>query len=194
MRETMNDQNDRYFEYLKGRTRLGAWYGAHVLYPKLARRLSGRTLDIGCGIGDMLSFRPGTVGVDINPRIVAHCRSIGLEAHLMEGDRLPFDADSFDSVLMDTVLEHVAQAQPMPQEAGRVLVPGGRLLVGVPGQRGWDSDPDRKVYYDEQSLPATVQPQGFRLAEAFYAPLFKSPWLARRMRQYCMYALFTRSQ
>ena len=60
---TMTDSNDQYFNYLKGRTRLGAWYRAHVLYPKLTRRLFGRTLDVGCGIGDMLSYRTDTVGV-----------------------------------------------------------------------------------------------------------------------------------
>lgn len=187
----MADFNDQYFEYLKGRSRLGGWYRNHLLYPRLARRLAGRALDIGCGIGDMLASRAHTVGVDINPKTVAYCTSLGLEAHVMDVDVLPFEASAFDSVLLDNVLEHIENPAPLLQEARRVLVPGGRLLVGVPGERGWDSDLDHKVRYDEESLSSTLRASGFQHSEFFYAPLFKSRWLSQRLRQYCLYAVFT---
>ena len=104
----MADQ-DQYFDYLMQRSRLGSLYRRHVLYPRLVRRLRGRMLDVGCGIGDMLAFRPDSVGVDINQRTVEYCRQRGLTAHRMDVDRLPFDDGTFDSVLLDNVLEHIAE-------------------------------------------------------------------------------------
>jgi SAM-dependent methyltransferase len=69
----------------------------------------------------------------------------------MTPDVLPFADASFDSVLLDNVLEHIEAPTLLLGEVRRVLVPGGRFLVGVPGQRGWESDPDHKVMYDEAS-------------------------------------------
>jgi len=183
--------HDQYFAYLMQRSALGSLYRRHLLYPRLARRLVGRSLDVGCGVGDFLRYRPGTVGVDVNPRTVEYCRSLGLDAHLMAPDRLPFDAAAFDSALLDNVLEHIEDRGPLLAELRRVLRPGGRLLVGVPGLRGWDSDPDHKIAYDEASLTAAVEAGGFRVTEIFHTPLWRSAWLSRTLRQYCVFALFT---
>jgi SAM-dependent methyltransferase len=182
--------NDDYFEYLSRRSRLGALYRRYWLYPRLARRLAGRTLDLGCGIGDMLAFRPNTVGVDINPRTVELCRLRGVEAHLMTSDQLPFAAGAFESVLMDNVLEHLADPGPLLGEVHRVLTPSGRLLIGVPGRKGWDSDTDHKVRYDANSLVGTSTRRGFNHLESFYTPLWCSAWLDVNVRQYCIYACF----
>jgi SAM-dependent methyltransferase len=186
----MTASHDAYFEYLQGRSRLGALYRRHVLYPRLARRLRGRTLDIGCGIGDMLAFRRGTVGVDINPRTVRYCRSRGLDARVMDPDRLPFDGGMFDTVLLDNVIEHIAHPQPLLAEIRRVLVPRGHVLIGVPGRKGWDSDADHKVRYDEAALQSLLSDAGYVLVESFHAPLVRSDWLSRHVRQYCIYMRF----
>ena len=188
----MTEHND-YFEYLTHRSLLGAVYRSHWLYPRLARRLTGRTLDIGCGIGDMLIHRANTIGVDINPRTVAYCGMRGASAVLMEPDALPFAGGEFDSVLMDNVLEHIPQPQRLLSEVHRVLRPDRRLLVGVPGVRGWASDPDHKVFYDEDKLSACMAAAAFKTVESFYTPLWRSVWMARHLRQYCLYGLFSRT-
>lgn len=182
--------HEQYFDYLRGRSRLGAFYRGHLLYPRLVRRIHGRLLDVGCGIGDMLAFRHDSVGVDVNDRTVAFCKSRGLDARVMAPDHLPFENATFDSVLMDNVLEHIEAPDPVLQESRRVLRAGGRLLVGVPGVRGWDSDPDHKVRYDALTLVAVGERNGFRHVETFHTPLWRSAWLDRRVRQYCIYAAF----
>ncbi|ARN22640.1 class I SAM-dependent methyltransferase [Piscinibacter gummiphilus] len=182
--------HDQYFRYLLKRSKLGHLYRTYWLYPRLVRRLRGKTLDIGCGIGDMLAFRPQTTGVDVNEHTLRFCRERGLEAHLMVPDVLPFADMSFDSVLLDNVLEHIEVPAPLLAEVRRVLVPGGRFLVGVPGQRGWQSDPDHKVMYDEGSLRTTVERAGFRSVEVLHTPIGKSSLLDRKLRQYCLYGLF----
>jgi SAM-dependent methyltransferase len=182
-----------YGEYLLRRSRLGGLYRRFVLYPRLCERLPGQAVDVGCGIGDFLQFRPNTIGVDINPHTVAYCQSRGLDARLMKPDILPFEDASFDCALMDNVLEHIAEPAALLRELCRVLRPQGRLLIGVPGVLGWESDSDHKVSYDEVSLNAMLRAHHFLPVEVFYAPLWRSAWLSRHLRQYCIFGLFAAS-
>ena len=188
----MTDSRDKeYFSYLRRRSRLGLLYRRAWLYPRLSRSLEGRVLDIGCGIGDMLRYRPGTVGVDVNTQTVAWCRERGLDARLMEPDRLPFDVAEFDSVVLDNVLEHLSRADPLLCEIHRVLKPRGVVIAGVPGTRGYASDPDHKTFYDATSLVALMQRAGFINERLIQMPLPISLF-DRYMRQYCIYGVFRR--
>jgi SAM-dependent methyltransferase len=178
-----------YFAYLKTRSRRARLYRRFFLYPRLNRHISGVALDIGCGLGDMLGFRPNTVGADVNPYAVEYCRNRGFDAHLIQDDHLPFAAASFDTVVLDNVLEHIVRPQPLLDEIHRVLKKGGGMLIGVPGTRGYASDPDHKVFYDEAGLVSTVQPHGFSHLTSFHIP-WRSAALSARIRQYCLYAIF----
>lgn len=180
-----------YFDYLRRRSRLAWLYRKYWLYPRLCRQLGGRVLDIGCGIGDLLSFRANTVGTDINPRAVAWCREQGHQAELMLPDVLPFQAGEFDAAVIDNVLEHIEDPKPLLAEVRRIVRPGGSVLIGVPGRRGYASDPDHKVFYDAPVLVATLAAAGFGLRRLLHMP-FKSAWLDVRMRQYCVYGVFRR--
>jgi SAM-dependent methyltransferase len=184
----MTDQ-EHYFRYLKSRSRIGFLYRKFWLYPKLCRPLKGRTLDIGCGIGDFISYKANSIGVDINPEAVEWCTRRGLDARLMPVNILPFEDSSFDSVILDNVLEHLEKPQRLLEEISRIIVAGGVLLIGVPGRRGYLSDPDHKVFYDESLLTSTLLASGFKLGNLFYAP-FHFAWLESRMRQYCLYGIF----
>lgn len=183
---------DQYFDYLMHRSRLGELYRKYLLYPRLVKRLRGTTLDIGCGIGDMLAFRPNTVGTDINIHTVDYCNAKGLKAHLMQPNVLPFDDDSFESILLDNVLEHVISPEYLLDEVRRVAKPGGGLLVGVPGRLGWHSDVDHKIFYDETDLRNRIELHGFSHEETFYSPLWGAQWLSEKVRQYCVYSLFSK--
>lgn len=187
---TADDAID-YFDHLRKRSTLAWLYRTYWLYPKLCRHLSGAVLDVGCGIGDLLSFRSGTVGTDINPRAVDWCRNKGHRVELMMPGVLPFGTAEFDAVVMDNVLEHIAEPQALLEEARRVLRSGGRALIGVPGRRGYASDPDHKVFYDSAALVAVMDSAGFTLQRLLPMP-FMSSWLDAHMRQYCVYGLFQR--
>ena len=100
----------------------------------------GDLLDIGVGTGAVfchLARRAQTAtGVDIAPAIRVVARTRVREAGLTNctvrhGDmhRLPFDADSFDTVLLDQVLSLTDQPRVAIAEAARVLRADGRLLV-----------------------------------------------------------------
>ena len=181
--------DDQYFEYLRRRSRLGLLYRRAWLYPRLSRHLRGVVLDIGCGIGDMLRHRRATIGVDVNPLTVGWCRQNGLDAHVMEPDRLPFESQAFDGAVLDNVLEHLSNPEPLLHETRRVLKRGGTLIAGVPGSRGYASDPDHKMFYDSKSLSALMAQSGFRRERIIQMPL-PIAILDRFMRQYCIYGVF----
>lgn len=180
-----------YHNYLRQRSRAGYIYRRYWLYPRLCKYLNGRTLDVGCGIGDFLRYYKVAIGVDINPVTVAFCRDNGLNAKQMTPDVLPFDEASFESVMLDNVLEHLSEPEALLREIYRVVVQDGTLVVGVPGQRGYASDADHKTFYDIEMLISTLAFSGFRLYHHFYTP-FKSDWLDLHIPQYCLYGVFKR--
>lgn len=183
-----------YHEYLKRRRWRGRLYVKGILYPKLCRLTKRKVLDVGCGTGDFLECCKGAAGIDINPYNVAYCRERGLNALLMKGTKFPFENGTFDSVVIDNVLEHIEAPEGLMGEIRRVLTDGGLLVAGVPGRRGFEHDSDHKRFYDEASLDALITAHGFRCSKKFYMPLFRSAWLDRRLRQYCLYGIYIAGQ
>jgi SAM-dependent methyltransferase len=190
MNKNENIDHAEYFQYLLKKSMLGKIYRHHFLYPRLVKMLHGKCLDIGCGVGDMLSFRNDTVGVDVNPNTIAYCKQAGLNAHLMQPNKIPMSDGDFDSVLLDNVIEHITDPLKLLKEIRRILSKDGTLLIGVPGIRGWASDADHKVYYDEAILKKCVEAVGFKGVKTIHMPLWQSEWLSRRVRQYCIYVQF----
>ena len=184
--------NQVYFEYLMRRSFLGDLYRRYVLYPRLNLHLKGKVLDVGCGIGDMLSYRKNTVGLDVNPLNVDFCQKRQLEAHMMKPDVIPFKDETFDSVLLDNVLEHIEKPSLLFKEIRRVLKPDGLVLIGVPGEIGYQSDDDHKVFYDEKKLHALAKKNRFNVNHFFYTPIIKSTFLSKQLRQYCIYTQWSK--
>lgn len=189
----MQSQYKKYFNYLKERSYLGGCYRRFFLYPLINRYLTGCVLDLGCGIGDMLNYRANTVGLDINPLNVEFCKKRKLNAYIMEPDLIPFNDETFDSVLLDNVLEHIKSPVSLLKEIKRVLKPGGLLVIGVPGIKGFKSDEDHKVFYDEKMLHLLCKQNNFELNSYFYTPLCKSTLLSKCLRQYCIYTQWSKS-
>jgi len=109
----------------------------------------------------------------------------------MEPDILPFEHAVFDSALLDNVLEHIVDPKPLLSDIRRVLRPKGCFVVGVPGIRGFSSDSDHKVFYDDASLVSTLREARFSAKRIFHMPI-RSRFLSERMRQYCIYGVFQR--
>jgi len=155
----------------------------------LKRFLRGNTLDVGCGIGDFLACRENTIGVDINQKMVDWCCAQGYSAELMPIDKLPFEDSCFDSVILDNVLEHIAEPQAILNEVKRVLVDYGVFVVGVPGTLGYSKDTDHKVFYSREKLVETLCKFGFVEKKIFAMPLNLS-LLDKLIGQYCVYGVF----
>lgn len=112
---------------------------AFFLLDALELRDGQTVLDCGCGMGFYLMAigqlrRVDLTGLDGDPKRLEWARREGVPARLVFGDaqQLPFADESFDSVLMSEVLEHLPDDGRALLEAYRVLRPGGALAVSVP--------------------------------------------------------------
>ena len=188
-----NMDSNHYFSYLSKRSWRALIYRKLILYPFIKSKVKGKVLDLGCGIGDFLVSCKRAVGADINPDNVAYCQSQQLPATLLLDSRYPFLEGSFDSVLLDNVIEHIEKPTEMLDEICRVLKFGGYLMIGVPGIKGYASDEDHKVFYTEKLLKAVCLEHGFKFVRSYYMPLCKSSWLSQNISQYCLYVLFTKN-
>lgn len=102
-------------------------------------RLDGaRILDIGCGIGTYVrAFRRSSehvVGIDIDEERVREGAATTPNLMLAVSERLPFRDASFDVVLLNEVIEHVADDAWTLREACRVVRPGGHIFIYAPNR------------------------------------------------------------
>ena len=93
-------------------------------------------LDVGCGGGNLLALLPGSrrCGIDLSAPMIkrAHER-LGRDAALIHGDaeQLPFADESFDRVVLSSVLSHVLHPERVIAEIRRVTRPGGRIVISI---------------------------------------------------------------
>lgn len=73
-------------------------------------------------------------GVGLDPLAVpSDDGRVTLKAELFQPP-LAYPDGSFDAVVMLATLEHIRDKAPLGQECGRLLSPGGRLIITVPAK------------------------------------------------------------
>jgi len=102
-------------------------------------RAVGRLVDIGTGTGRMIELFGGVatqaLGIDRSPEMLRLARvklaEAGLAAELRQGDMygLPLASGIADTVILHQVLHYAQNPAAAVAEAGRLLAPGGRLLI-----------------------------------------------------------------
>lgn len=98
-----------------------------------------RVLDLGSGPGDGSALLAGVgatvTGVDFSRRMVAVARQRhpGIQFRDADAEHLPFEDRTFDAVVSNCVVHHLARPAAVFKEVSRVLVPGGRFAFSVWG-------------------------------------------------------------
>lgn len=102
----------------------------------LAPRPGESILDLGCGDGvltaDLARSGARLVGVDASEDFVAAARGRGVDARLMDGQALDFNA-SFDAVFSNAALHWMGDGAAVIGGVRRALKPGGRFVAEFGG-------------------------------------------------------------
>ena len=117
-------------------------WGEHRSRYRFAAQFAAgqRILDVASGAGfglQMLRQANGCpIGIDYDATALREARRLEPEARLVHADAtcLPLSSASLDLVVSFETIEHVPDARALVFEIGRVLKPGGRLVLSTPNR------------------------------------------------------------
>jgi ubiquinone/menaquinone biosynthesis C-methylase UbiE len=94
-------------------------------------------LDLGCGDGifsSILFSEPSELGIDISLNELMKASKKRTYRNIAAGDLsiLPLKARSFNTIICNSVMEHVINLEEALKEACRVLSPGGKFILALP--------------------------------------------------------------
>ena len=145
-------------------SRLGADLVANCYDRHVRSHCRGRLLDLGCGkVPFYALYRPyvsETVCVDW--RNSSHGNDY-LDAECDLTKDLPFADESFDTILLSDVLEHIPTPDRLWLEMGRLLKPGGKVLLNVPFFYYLHEEPYDFFRYTKYALRRFAETTGFEI-------------------------------
>jgi SAM-dependent methyltransferase len=97
----------------------------------LGKYVSGKTLDVGCGIKPYKKFFNSNEYIGIDVKTTLHNSENSIDIYY-DGKTIPFKNGKFDSIVSNQVLEHVFHPDLFLKEINRVLKVDGYLLITVP--------------------------------------------------------------
>jgi len=139
---------------------------------------NGEVLDIGCGSGGLLATLKdsgwGITGLEVDEKAVAAARAGGLDVQHGLLDSTALSGRRFAYIILNHVIEHVPDPVAYFRECGRLLAPGGRVIVLTPNlggvahrhfRRFWRGleTPRHLVIFSPQSLRAVGTAAGLQV-------------------------------
>lgn len=162
-------------------------------------RGAGRVLDVGCSIGLFLELAEergwAGKGIEFSDKARAYAvDELGLDVIDSPLEVAGFEADSFDVVTLNSVIEHVNEPRRVLGEIRRLLAPGGALYVITPNvdslacrvlhERAATFDGrNHLVYFSPRTLTRVLGQEGFAIEHVATRVASLDPileWLAYR--------------
>jgi SAM-dependent methyltransferase len=163
--------------------RLGVRLSQRAIFRELPSRSDLEVLELGCGYRatQLVALSPRLkrgVGVDFKlaPEL-AGLENLSFHEGAIEETLVKFSGQTFDAVLLISVLEHLRDPLPVIEAVRGLLRPAGVLLINVPTWRGKtflefsafrlglspkvEMD-DHKMYYDKRDLWPLLVRAGFK--------------------------------
>jgi 2-polyprenyl-3-methyl-5-hydroxy-6-metoxy-1,4-benzoquinol methylase len=115
-----------------------------------------RLLDVGCATGKVLEVARESgwdaIGVEISAWAADAARKKGFQVHAGTLEEVRLEDQSIDVVTLFDVLEHIPDPRRTLREVGRLLRPGGAIVVQTPNANGFGP----RILYRAKSM--IVQP------------------------------------
>lgn len=147
---------------------------------RVLRNVNGLAIDLGCGAGQILERLPkGSVGIEVNPYLVEDLTRRGfsvIPAAKSEGgfNLQGLKPNEFGTLVLSHVLEHFDNADQVLRSLLHDCAELGILtvIIVVPGETGYRSDPTHKTFIDMDYLRAheVVDCDGFQISHYSYFP------------------------
>jgi len=163
--------------------RLGVWLSRRAIWRELPSRSDLEVLELGCGFraAQLVALAPRLKrGVGVDFQLAPGLADLGkftFYEGAIEETLLTLTAQSFDAVLLISVLEHLRDPLSVIEAIQGLLKPSGVLLINVPTWRGKaflefsafrlglspkvEMD-DHKMYYDKRDLWPLLVRAGFK--------------------------------
>lgn len=154
--------SEDYFNYLHNRSSLRKWVRT-VYLNDIKKYCIGKTIDFGCGVGELLKILPqDSVGFEVNKVVVEFCKKNGLNVNLYipEDDDYNFrmiGTGQYKTFTMNHVLEHLQQSfnviNKIFESCDRLGII--RIVFTVPGHKGYKSDATHQTFINMDYLANT---------------------------------------
>ena len=112
-----------------------------------------------------------------------------MKVTLMKKDKLPFNDDIFNTIILDNVIEHLSDPEKLIIEIIRVTRNNSNLIIGVPGLKGYERDSDHRVFYTRQKLEKLFKKYDCELKKTLHFP-FRFPLLSKYLSLYSIFCIF----
>lgn len=181
--QTVDDEYSEYLEqkYLPGRQ----LYLEKLFYPRIINELTdGPILDLGFGAGAFMKFASSKgykiSGIDSNPKFVEKAKSSGYEVYLGDLTDLDNVDDNIQNAIVDNVLEHLDESsiEKFLKIFSRKLSNTGKLIIIVPGEKGFTHDPTHETFVDYNLLNKICKKHDLKI-EKFYRFPFNSHFISK---------------
>lgn len=148
----------------------------------------GDALEVACGSGQGLGLLAQacrkTVGGDYSPALLGRARvHYGKRVPLVRFDahRIPFRDGCFDAVVLYEAIYYLRSPEAFVAEAGRVLRPGGRIILCTANKDlpDFNPSPHSHRYFSPPELAGLLRPAGFSVQCFADCPVGRGPkqWL-----------------
>ncbi len=153
------------------------------IYGNISPFLGNNLLEIGCGTGNITDYmiRPGRkiTGIDISGEFASTARKKYInnpDVSIITGDALnpscSLAPDSFDTVVLLNVLEHIKEDFAALACIYNMLLPGGRAVILVPAMNfafgGLDKELGHFKRYEKAGMKVLFKAAGFITEKLFY--------------------------
>jgi dolichol-phosphate mannosyltransferase len=164
-------------------------YWQRKRYRIITRMMEGACsgiLDVGCGSSKIIQSHPGSVGLDFSFKKLRFLRETN--PLLVHGSvfNLPFQDESFDTVICSQVIEHIPDTDVAISELLRVLKPGGRFILGTPDFGSWQWPLIERVYervipggYAEEHINPLTRDDVVAMVESMGATYLEEDFICR---------------